>query len=107
MRVLGTEAPNTQRSLLTMMKYVKIDKSDNWNIGSIALHLIEIRDDGAVNRFIDLNESNEIIDFGPSEQDPYGATDHAPLSTDSDWYSNYISKHEFERLWQAATDKDV
>ena len=85
------------------MKYLRVGRSDNWELGkSISAHLIEIDDEGKVHRIINLDRDGNLIDAAPTKSNRYGSIDHPPLSISSDWSGNEIKKDEFERLWENA-----
>jgi len=79
---------------------LKLTKADEWDLGkNIAVHLIELGENGKVIRLIDLNDKDEIIDASPTSHNLYGAEDHSPLDITCDWSSNEYPPKEFERLW--------
>ena len=89
---------------LKTMKHLKIQcGTGGWELGdNIAFHFLEVDQAGVVQRVIDLNHQGDVVDAAPSERNPYGAVDHAPLSVESDWSEDQISQEEFESVWAKA-----
>lgn len=82
---------------------LKFTNSDRWNLGKlIAVHLVDVDDSGKVTRLIDLGHDGCIIDIAPTDANPHGAIDHAPLDMRCDWSRNGFPSEEFESLWRGA-----